>query len=352
MTSKQKLVHQAETKTFIGKLFANLLGSATPPLTHKEQPLPTNNAEVEGFAKRDGKLKGDASRVYHEPAFGKRSTYAAFHLSFARFAAAGAQEVCVLVANEAEGVGKSAISANMLYPNLCSPIVSVDPLRVGASGFNVWTACHGAHALNGQMQLLKTTRERPVVDIGSAIFPMFQRYCADHAKAIEMFDCIVVPVTRGTANESATIRTLEWFRSMKVDPARMRIVFNKVQTAEDVDHAFPLIRKYLTANPQYTNVSGHCVLPDAPAFAPHRFPYSVCETLFDATDYGAELAKARAGNADRDVLDELVCRHSLQMDVRDVAGHIDAAYRALNIPVRRACEFSPHVRSAPDIKTA
>ena len=339
-------------KTIFGKLFANQRGSATTPLAHKHENLAACNAKIEGFVTRDGKPGGGASRAYHEPAFHSRNTYAPFHLSFTQFAAADAQEVCVLVANEAKGVGKSAIAANLLFPNLCSPILSVDPLRVGASGFNVWTICHGAHALNGQMQRLKTSSDRPIVDIGSAIYPMFQRYCADHPEVIEMFDFIVVPVTRGTANEKATTRTLEWFHSMKVDPARMRIVFNKVQRTEDVDHAFPMVREYLAANPQYTNVSTHCVLPDTPAFAPHRRPYSVCETLFDEIDYGAELAEARAANAGDDVLRDLVCRHSLQLDARAVAGHIEAAYRALNIPVRRAGEFSSHVRSASETKTA
>ena len=308
------------------------------------------------FSGKENHLAKSDSLEQRAPTLDAESDYAAiaklswsyFHPSFVMLGAGDVQDVAVLVLNRAKGAGKSMVSANLLYPNLCYRIYSIDPEGVGANAFNAHASVNAAHAIGGLIQRINRSIIQPLLDISSASQQTLEKYCAEHPDSIKKFDFIVVPVTPGEDVESATIQTLKWLDLMKVDPTRVRIVFNKVPDIENVAGSFPTLISHLAANPQYTNISMRCALPHNPAFAHHRPPLSVCEMLFDEVDYRAKLDEALARKADEQIVEHLSRRHQLQQEVREVAKHLEAAYLALNMPIRRACFFSRHVNKSSE----
>jgi len=227
------------------------------------------------------------------------------------------------VINFSGNVGKSTVARHLLAPRIpgCE-FVAVE--SINADDGNSMTIRGRQFA---QLQEYLQTVADLVVDVGASnvedLLALMRRYSGSHMD----FDGFIVPTVPARKQQQDTAATLAELARIGVPPQRVRLVFNQVEDDSPIETVFETLLAYCAA-------SGHAQ-PRLAASLRFNEVYarvrgtgrSLIELAADATDYKAEIVKART------MSDKLALAQQLanQRLARGVLPELDACFAALDL---------------------
>ncbi len=145
-------------------------------------------------------------------------------------------KVCVL--NFSGNVGKTTVAAHLLQPRMAdAPLFSVETLNQDAEGDGLDVErLKGARF--GELQKKLQKLDSAVVDVGSSNVETFLALMGQYEGSQADFDYFVVPTVSDKKQTADTINTIMALLDLGVEQARIKVVFNKVDPADNVKEAF------------------------------------------------------------------------------------------------------------------
>ncbi len=144
-------------------------------------------------------------------------------------------KICVI--NFSGNVGKTVVAAQLLQPRLQAPVISVESLNVDAHMDGVDVQEIPARRFELMQERLALMPD-VIVDVGASNVENFLRTLGRVDGAHEDFDLWIVPAMRPRKQQMDTVNTLRALRGMGVPPAKVRVVFNGLETDETVQEVF------------------------------------------------------------------------------------------------------------------
>lgn len=147
----------------------------------------------------------------------------------------------VAVINFSGNVGKSTISANLLYPYMGNcPIFSIESLNTDSSadGMEV-ERINGKKFGNLQEHLLMI--DTAIIDVGASNVDDFLKMMSKYEGSHEDFDYFLIPVVKEKKQQADTINTIRSLSAMGISAKKIRIIFNKLEVEDIVEEEFSAI---------------------------------------------------------------------------------------------------------------
>ena len=145
-------------------------------------------------------------------------------------------KVCVL--NFSGNVGKTTVAGHMLKPRMDdATIYSIESLNMDAAADG-----HTVERMKGkfygdlQEQLMQS--DNAIVDVGASnveeFLDLMQRYEGSH----DEFDYFLIPIVKEKKVQADTVNTIRALHKMGIAKSKIRVVFNKVETDDDLEREF------------------------------------------------------------------------------------------------------------------
>ena len=231
----------------------------------------------------------------------------------------------VAVLNYTGSVGKTVVASHLLAPRMNgAQIFAVESTNeTGADLGLAVDQLRGEHFGRLFRELL--TRDDAIVDVGASNIEDFLTHMMRYEGAHEEMNYFVLPVINTGKAQRETIKTVAALAELGVDPERVRILFNRVESS--VEDEFPSILAYaaktgeVQANPKAAVYENEVfeLLADLRT--------TLADVLADQTDYRA-LLKA-ADRSDHARISQLSNRHALRALAQPVDRQMNAAFAAL-----------------------
>lgn len=146
----------------------------------------------------------------------------------------------VAITNFSGNVGKSTIARHFLAPRMnAAKIISVESINSDGSEDE---AIRGKQF--GELINALTLLDDVVVDVGASNVESFIDNMRKYHGSHEDFDYFVVPVTAPKKQQVDTISTISTLRKLGVPAEKIKVIFNILETEEEVEHVFPAIIAY------------------------------------------------------------------------------------------------------------
>lgn len=193
----------------------------------------------------------------------------------------------IAVLNYSGSVGKTVIAAHLLAPRMNgAPIFAVESTNESAAdlGLDI-DQLRGAQF--GKLFRELSSLDDAIVDVGASNIEDFLDQMMKYSDGHEEFDYFVLPVISSGKAQRETIKTIQALSGIGVEPARIRVVFNRVEA--DVVEEFAPILGYQIASKSFV------ANPAAAVFDNEVFDLlaakrtTVNEVVQDSTDYRALL---------------------------------------------------------------
>jgi hypothetical protein len=144
----------------------------------------------------------------------------------------------IAVLNFSGNVGKTTVAAHLLKPRMAdAPVYSIESVNVGADANGI-----DAERMKGKQfgELMDAVmmRDSAIVDVGASNVEDFLNRMAQYTGSHEEFDLFIVPVTKEQKVQADTINTITALAAMGIGQTRIRLVFNRVDTDDDVESEF------------------------------------------------------------------------------------------------------------------
>lgn len=228
-----------------------------------------------------------------------------------------------LILSYSGSVGKTVTSTHLLYPRIPGArFVAIETINESATDLGVAEV----QQLQGKKvrELLETLvlEDAAIVDVGASnIETLFAEMTRFHG-ATDEFDLIVIPVCPDDKSWKEGLKTVESLLQIGVDPARIRILPNKIK--EDPREEIPAVYAYAKKNKIPMNPDAFVFESEVYGFLAHH-KMSFRDLLADGRDYRAE-ARAATDPAERSRLARL---HSWTSQAKPVQQNLDVAFQAL-----------------------
>jgi hypothetical protein len=229
----------------------------------------------------------------------------------------------IAVINFSGNVGKTTVARHLLLPRIDSAeLIAVESLNADEGQRQ---ALRGRQF--GELQEYLQTIDNAVVDIGASnveeLLGLMRRYRGSH----EDFDCFVVPTVPALKQQQDTIATLVDLSQLGVPAAKIRLVFNMIESQLDFNTAFFLVLGFLATQP-VAIANPACCMGANEIFARIRNQGMDLATLArDETDYKAQIIKS-PDPAEKLALAQKLATRRLS---RGVVPELDACFAALEL---------------------
>lgn len=235
----------------------------------------------------------------------------------------------VAVINFSGNVGKTTVARQLLAPRLAAPTFCIESINAGAAD-----EPDGAARLQGRefgaLQEELMMLDAAIVDIGASNVEDVIRLMDQFEGSHEEFDLFLVPTVSERKQQADTVNTILTLARIGVPPARIRLLFNKVELCD----AGALADRFSVLFGFHAMERCFVLQPDAVLFHSEIYERlrvlnrTVAEVAADTTDYRARLRQASddAGRA------QAASMISVQRLARSAQRNLDAAYAALMGP--------------------
>ena len=231
----------------------------------------------------------------------------------------------VAVLNYTGSVGKTVAASHLLAPRMNSAqIFAVESTNETGADLGL-----DVDQLRGEQfgrlfrELL--TRDDAIVDVGASNIEDFLTHMMRYEDAHEEIGYFVLPVINTGKAQRETIKTVAALAELGVDPERVRILFNRVDSS--VADEFPSILAY-AAKTGEVQANPHAAIYENEVFellAEQRT--TIADVLADQTDYRALLRDTDPDDHVR--ISQLSSRHALLALAKPVDRQMNAAFNAL-----------------------
>lgn len=191
----------------------------------------------------------------------------------------------VAVINFSGNVGKSTVAKHLMHPRIKgAESVAVESINGDDSDGD---AVRGKQfgALQEQLMML----DAAVVDVGASNVEDFIKLMAQYRGSHEDFDLYVVPVVKESKQTRDSIRTIQSLKAMGVPAKKIRVVFNMVESDDNLEEAFFPIFAYHEAEKAFT-LKPEAAIDHSELYQRLRsMNQTIDELLSDTTDWKAQL---------------------------------------------------------------
>lgn len=231
----------------------------------------------------------------------------------------------VAVLNFSGNVGKSTIAGHLLKPRMPdAQVFSIESINMGVDADGL-----DAETMKGKKfgdlvdQLL--VLDDAIVDVGASnvedFLALMQRYAGSH----EDFDLFVVPVVKERKVQVDTINTISALAALGIERARIRTVFNKIESDERVEDEFAAIFGHALNSKAFKADSAATIYSNEVFEQLKGLGKNLAEVMADETDYKAQLKTAK-DDAERERALRMVAVRRLGVTANK---NLDAVYKVL-----------------------
>lgn len=210
----------------------------------------------------------------------------------------------IAVLNFSGNVGKSTIAKHLLLPRIeDAELISVETINSDESDGE---AVKGSEFGALSEQLLLT--ESAVIDVGSSNVEQFVRLMDQYKGSHEDVDFFVIPVVKESKQMRDTINTINTLSKMGVDSARIRVVFNMIETDDAIDDAFYPLLEFHKASKSFT-LRRKAAIQFSELYQRLRsLGIGISELLADQTDLKAKLRECQDVDEKQDIVTRISAR--------------------------------------------
>jgi len=194
---------------------------------------------------------------------------------------------CVI--NDSGNVGKTTMCACLLQPRMLNAqIVAVETLNAADYGDGIDVEYVKAKNFGDVMKQVMLATDI-IVDVGASNVELFVALLQEYEGSESEFDFFVVPTTPAMKQQTDTISTLRTLKRIGVPPERIRVIFNQVETGDDVHDEFAPLMQVAKAEKLFV------VIPQAIVRRTELFGLlnasgkSLSDVIADSVDYREKL---------------------------------------------------------------
>ena len=191
----------------------------------------------------------------------------------------------IAVLNFSGNVGKTTVAAHLLKPRMMdAPVYSIESVNVGADANGI-----DAERMKGKQfgELMDSVMllDSAIVDVGASNVEDFLKYMDQYSGSHVEFDLFVVPTMKEQKVQADTVNTIATLAEMGIERERIRVVFNRVDSDDDVESGFaPVIA--MDRGMGYCIADTDCVIYANELFERLKFAgKSLGDIVSDVTDY-------------------------------------------------------------------
>jgi dimeric dUTPase (all-alpha-NTP-PPase superfamily) len=150
----------------------------------------------------------------------------------------------VAVLNFSGNVGKTTVSAHLLKPRIpTASVFSVESINSGADSTGLEVEKVRGNEFGSLINDIMSIDDA-IVDIGASNVEAFLKKMNQYSGSHEEFDFFLVPVTKENKVLQDSINTLEYLRTLGVAKDKIKVIFNKIDTDDNIEHDFAPIFGY------------------------------------------------------------------------------------------------------------
>lgn len=245
----------------------------------------------------------------------------------------------ILVIHSTSLVGKSTTVASLLHPRLKSPrVFSVEKQNQDASRFGIDVVRYRAPDFKKLMEDIIFEPRDLIVDVGASQYVDVMKEFARLQGSINDFDAVIVPTTPDGRVQEETLGTIDSLRKVGLEPARLRVLFNRatLEEGDDLELQFEPVIAYLSVTPALSIHKDLIVYENAIHSDLRAEGLSFQEVSNDKIDYRKAVTEALRKAPQSEETLRLVRRLSIQRAVASAKLVLDAAFLALRLPTGNA----------------
>jgi len=227
----------------------------------------------------------------------------------------------IAVINFSGNVGKSTVARNMLFPRIKdADFVSVESINWDGGSVD---AIRGKEF--GSLSEKLMMRDAAIIDVGSSNVEDFMRLMGQYHGSHDDIDLFIVPTVKERKQMSDTIATIQALSDMGVGAKKIRVVFNRVESDDDIEKTFYPLIDYHQDTKAFTLRTKAAVHYSELYQRMGFLNTSITELLLDNTDYKAVLKDAKT-EASRT---EAAARISMKRLAASAQANLDAVFNCV-----------------------
>ena len=231
-----------------------------------------------------------------------------------------------VVLNYTGTVGKTTLTVNLLKRRMPdAEIIAVESINetAGDLGLEIKQIA-GDKFRDVFTRLLRTNHA--IVDVGASNIEDFLDGMARYEDSSAEVDCFLIPVTSGTKEQKETLAMFKALLQLGVDPARIKIVFNRVQS--DVVSEFEILFKYARTDPQLVLDPRAAVMENELFDLLGQRQTTLQAVLADTTDYRT-LIRQLDPETEEKLLGQYIRAYTMRSLAMTVHRNLDEAFNTL-----------------------
>lgn len=225
----------------------------------------------------------------------------------------------IAIINFSGNVGKSTIARHLFAPRLNTDVISVESINADEGG----TQVRGDQFRFVQEHLLEN--DTALIDIGASNIEDFVAGMTRYKSSHEDIDLFIVPVVKETKQQKDTIATIEALNAIGVPAKKIRVVFNRVDTLENVDEQFSAIVGYAESEKKCVAKTNAVIYQNELFEEIKKFNKTVSEIAADPTDYRAQIKTAK-DDSEKDFFIQMTMAKRLAVAVNE---NLETVYKVL-----------------------
>jgi hypothetical protein len=150
------------------------------------------------------------------------------------------KKLIIMVLNFSGNVGKSVISRHLLAPRLNAQVVPVETIN---SDEHETDSIKGSQ-FSSLVENLMTIDDSVVIDVGASNVESLLEEMKKIAYSHEDFDYFIIPTVSETKQQQDTVKTIIELNEIGIPSEKIRLIFNKVDSPNDIPTIFHAIFDY------------------------------------------------------------------------------------------------------------
>ena len=231
----------------------------------------------------------------------------------------------IAVLNYTGSVGKTVIASHLLAPRMNNAqIFAIESTNETAGDLGLDIDLMRGEQFGSLFRDLLILDDA-IIDVGASNIEDFLGHMSKYEDSHQEIDLFVLPVIESGKAQRETIKTIQALAGLGVEPKRIQVVFNRVESS--VEDEFAAILGYADQSGLFVANQDVAVYENEVFEMLAEQRTTIGAVLSDTTDYRQQLREADRKN--KKLIQRLSSMHTLQSLARPVNRQLDRAFAAL-----------------------
>lgn len=228
----------------------------------------------------------------------------------------------IAVLNNSGNVGKSTICNSLLQPRLEGSIV------VKVETINTDGTLDEKISASDFIEISKLIDSSPcaIVDVGSSNIETFIKKLTSYKGSQEDFDYFIIPTTPQNKQQMDTLVTIETLLDLDVEPERIKVIFNMVESERSFDKQFSTILENKTF--KSLKIKDLPIVHSSELFT---YLYEMDKTLTSIVTDDRDFRALMRQSTDKQEIERLSTDRAIKRLATGVTEELDIAFKKLSI---------------------